>query len=118
MPKLNEVLAAAKEATIDANGVPVDIVYDPNVYTPEAEAEWMEAEKLGQSPGDLAADFLSRLLSRWDMQEDDGSPMPITSARLRKLPFAFLMQIMDGISEDLGKGRNREEKRAQKKKRT
>lgn len=122
MPSLSEVLAATRECDVEVGqGVFLHIVYDPNVYTPEAEAEWTAAEANGVTPGNLTADFLSKLLKKWDLQEDTPPHrvIPITEKRLRQIPFALLTQVLDGITKDLGKEQgpqNREQRRAQTKK--
>lgn len=55
-------------------------------------------------PGDQWAIYLSKVVTEWDVTDEDGEPWPLDAESLRKLPTALLRKIGYFIMEhDLGK---------------
>ena len=44
-------------------------------------------------------DQLLDLIERWDLEDDDGTPVPVTKETLEELPMPVLMSIFDAIIE-------------------
>lgn len=43
-----------------------------------------------------AVEALSNLLVGWNLEEEDGSPMPLTTENIERIPFSMLMAILEG----------------------
>jgi hypothetical protein len=54
----------------------------------------------GDKPNVLVlADAAARIIAKWDLQEDDGSIVPLTAERLRNLDQGVLMKIINAVFE-------------------
>lgn len=49
---------------------------------------------------DFGADFAVKLLAEWDLLGDDGKPIPITPANIKKLPPNLMAEIGQAIGLD------------------
>lgn len=88
----------------------LNIVYLPSGYTPELEDKFMASSEKNRAGGSLA-EFLSGMLVKWDLQDDEGNVHPTDMDSLRHLPVKFLNSIVEAISEDMNpqkktKGKN------------
>lgn len=119
MPSLEDVLNATVDITVmmgPEGDVPVELTYDPNAYTPEAEAEWAKLDQQGWA-GQLAADFICRIIKSWNLQENDTKKViKLDPERVAQMPMTILSAIMDGVLGDVQGKAPRQERRAHAKK--
>lgn len=83
----------------DAPEEKVWVDYRPGELTLEVQDELKEAVDSGFE-SDAAFVILKRVLSAWDLQDDEGNPWPVTVEGIKKVPLIFLGAIMGGIEED------------------
>jgi hypothetical protein len=81
--------------SIQVGAETVEITYRPSGVTPAL------IEELSGPDGMSLPEFLSRLLSLWDVTDDAGEMWPLTVEALAELPVEFLRQVRDAIMEDL-----------------
>jgi hypothetical protein len=67
---------------------------------------WNRAKSVNEASAEedrllATAEILSVLIAKWDLEEDDGSPVPITPERLSNLPVGVLTPIMTAVFETL-----------------
>jgi len=83
------------------------VTYNENAVTSKA---LDEVAKAGEGDDtftrmDLAAiEFLCKVIISWELEEDDGSMVPITPERLKSLPTLFLVDLNEKIQGDLAPG--------------
>lgn len=80
------------------------LTYRPSGYTPNAELAFNEALK-DEWKSKMALDFITTLVTEWDLEGEDDAPYPITLAAVADLPTPFITSIITGIAEDMGKVR-------------
>lgn len=78
-------------------GETVNIEYRPNYMTPEREAVLSAAEASGGADGFI--DLVVGMLVSWDVLDDSGTPLPVTTEVVRTLPFSFLTAALTAAGE-------------------
>lgn len=99
--KRSAIVSRRKVLKIDIDGEVLNIAYDQAVITPRFE-QLINDPNFGQ--GDQkpqVVQLTAMLLKEWDLQEEDGSPTPLTEEVLMDLPSAILLLIFKAISEDI-----------------
>lgn len=73
----------------------------------------LDAKNLDDEQIMPVVEILSKKMARWNLTEDDGTPVPTDAETLAEEDFGMIMDIIDGwqqavtgVSRDLGKGSN------------
>ena len=98
--KLSPLTATTRQIDVDYYGSAVAVTYRPGVLTPD-EDDRIQAAREANTLTDALIDLLMRMLVTWDVEGDDGKPLPIEAATLRVLPNALLLKIMAAVQEDM-----------------
>ena len=103
MASLKDLQQPAAAGVIEVRGVPIQVVYRPEMITPEFEdglAELSGIESVRRK-GEVLFEMLSTAVVSWDLKlnDSDTEPIAITREGLRKVP---LMIQADIISEVMG----------------
>jgi len=96
--KLNELKKKRKALSLDTQYGKVNIEYCPVEYTGEVERILAEGK---DRPIAALVELLGRVLRQWDIEDDDGQPLPVTEEILMKLPVDLLAVITEKITEDM-----------------
>lgn|SRR5690606_25094579 len=78
----------------------LNITYRPSAMTPAVEAEMHQAISRRQGGAALVAP-LSHLIVTWDVVDEAGEPLPVTTEVLNMLPIDFLSRIITEIGRDM-----------------
>lgn len=98
---ISDLRADLRELSIAIEGVGMlNVTYRPSAITAEVEAALMDSLER-QRPGQAVVSLLAETLVDWDLQNDDGKPLPADAATLRRLPLRFLMLIAEAITRDI-----------------
>lgn len=98
--KLSDLAAKQRHLTVDlGDGMSVTVSYKPHALTLADEQELMEAQGTATATH-LIAERLCRVLTIWDVMDDDDTPLPITPEVMGTLPGKFLADILTAIRED------------------
>ncbi len=89
------------KASFEWDGETVNCEYRPGVFTIERQAEMLERAKARDVWS--IADLLVDTLVSWDVEEDDGTPTPITREVLGSFDEDFIL----ALSEAVGKAREK-----------
>ncbi len=95
--KLNELKNKCKALTLDTQYGELKIEYCPGEYTPEIEGLITDGV---DKPLATTAELLGRMIVQWDIEDDDGKPLPVNMNTLMKLPLDLLLVMVKGITED------------------
>jgi len=121
--KLHSVLSNVKRLAIDIDGDVLNVAYRPNVITTEFKSKLVGfAERIDsvraedEDKDDLRQGLLSIQMSaemsdiyvkqlvafvaEWDLTEDDGQMVALTSERVGQLPERFIQTVMQAINQD------------------
>lgn len=120
-----DVTRSTRTTSFKWNGKDVEITYDPNLFTPAAEAEWQQMQEDGAWVGTVGAAFVQKLIKDWNLlgdvvqQELDGEPQfdknddpvmvlvtsdemfPLDVDKLRYLPNIFIDAVVTAVGEDI-----------------
>lgn len=77
----------------------VKVIYRPGEITLEVSDNIKEAIASGFE-ADAAYAVLKPILVSWDLQDEDGSPLPVTEETLRIVPLTFLGLVMAAVEDD------------------
>lgn len=122
MPKLSHLTGTGtSSASFEYEGETYNLKFHAIRYTPALVSELAGVTKLAELDGDWQAlmeggaarmqllgvtapaalvslgKVLVRLVSWWDLTEEDGSMYPITEESLANLPFTFLVEVLGAI---------------------
>lgn len=102
MAKLSDLMNMEASVTVAFQGIPVTAHYNPALLT----IEFFERVQALQDTKDdetteqhLVVTLVKMMITRWDLTDDDGTPLPIDEATLRKLPMALLNELITTIQE-------------------
>lgn len=85
-----------KDLSIDfGDGDVLELTYDPNFLTPNAEDELRDSKTSAE-----LAKFLEGMLLDWDLTNEDGTPFDISYENLCTLPVTVLGLVTTAIAED------------------
>ncbi len=96
--KLNDLKNKRKVLSLDTQYGKLNIEYCPVEYTGEVERILAEGQN---RPIAALVELLGRILKQWDIEDDDGQPLPVTEEMLMKLPVDILVAITEKITEDI-----------------
>ncbi len=89
---LSELQNNTRTITVDYDGEKVTVVYKPGVLTPTASTEFVKSTVVEQ---------LEKLLVSWDVMDEKGKPLPVTTELLNQLPGRFLSHLALAVSGDM-----------------
>lgn len=98
--KLSDLKKDIRAVEIPVGGEMLRVEYHPNAYTPELEEKAQAAMKDSRSH-DLFYAMLPPVLHSWDLEQDDGTPLPIDVSGVKQVPIVILTSIMMAITDDL-----------------
>jgi len=98
--RISELTRDERTIQVPVGKEQVNITYRPGGFTPETEDRLHQHEE-DQRGGAALVELLEGCLVRWDLEGEDGQPMPIDGAVLRTLPIRFLAQAVKAIAEDM-----------------
>lgn len=96
--KLSDLTRETKKVTIEIGGQVLEVEYRVNAYTPEVEAELVNAEK---KPAWTMSRVLSKLVVTWSLEDEDGNMYPVDEAHTEKLPLQFMLNVFQAIAGDM-----------------
>lgn len=96
--KLNELKNKRKTLVFDTQYGELSIEYCPGEYTPEIEGLITDGE---DKPLATTAELLGRMITQWDIEDDDGKPLPVDINTMMKLPLDLLVVMIKEITEDV-----------------
>ncbi|MGE3271207.1 MAG: hypothetical protein AB7P40_20825 [Chloroflexota bacterium] len=100
MPKLSELIADEAPLTVRFRGGDLQLVYRPRVVTPKWQHTIILAERQGDDDEAMLYGPLKDALLSWDLEQDDGSPCPITSEAMENVSRAVLTGILLAVISD------------------
>ncbi len=89
---LGELQNNTRSLVVDYDGEKVQVVYRPGVITPGSGTEFAAQGVVEQ---------LERLLVSWDITDDKGKALPVSTELLNQLPGRFLAHVADAVSGDM-----------------
>jgi hypothetical protein len=92
MPKLSALRVASRTVNVTVDGGTIAVEYRPNVYT---------AGFLAELADQSVTEALCALLAGWDLTDDEGVALPITTETLADFPLPLLQAIWRGVQEDV-----------------
>jgi hypothetical protein len=102
---MNHIKNDKRHLTLEYAGESFGVVYLPSQITPNIMAEMREANEDGNEQYNV--DALCRLLISWEVEGDDGQPVPIEHEVLSNMASPFLSHVLMGCVEDMfGKKKN------------
>jgi len=100
MPSLGQIVDATRRVVVTFGDVELKIAYRPGAVTPRLQ----RAIRQAQIEGDVDTvmlEMLIRLVASWDLTDDDGALVPLTTDALADLPVRLLSGILVALGEDL-----------------
>lgn len=94
-----ELLNERRTFTLPVGEDELTVTYNPQAYTPKAESEMQKFVGEGK-PGTGLAQTLANVLLEWDLLED-GDPLPCDFETMTNLPTRFLVEVSNGIGNDI-----------------
>lgn len=88
------------EIPVEGEDEPIKVEYRPGELTLEISDKIKDTLE-GGFEGDVAGLVLEPILVDWDLERDDGTPLPCNGEEIKKLPMVILGVIMQGIAQDL-----------------
>lgn len=98
--RLSHLARDKRTCTVAVGDESVTVVYRPSAITPELEDQLREYAA-DQRGGAALVALLAQCLVEWDVLDDTGTPLQPTTENLRRLPIAFLGQVVQALMEDL-----------------
>lgn len=86
-----------------SSGSVLNVVYTPAAYTV---AELEELQKAERDTSRIIKSVQDVVLE-WDLTDDDGQPVPLTTEALRHVPTSIFMQIIRAVNEDQSVGESK-----------
>jgi hypothetical protein len=101
VPKLSEFAnkRSTKRLTVEIGDVAIELSYRPAVVTPR----WQKAAAAAKD-GDIDTGLLvpmCQLVAGWDLENDDGTPVPLTPEGLQDIPAQALLAILQAVTGDM-----------------
>lgn len=100
--KISNIAKDERTFEYEFGGESAEITYRPGAVTTE---RMDTLRKMPADEGDrVICQFLSEILVRWDVLDDDGEQWPTTYEALTKLPLQFVGDVLLAIREDVAPG--------------
>lgn len=107
--KISQILNDSKSLSINVEGETLNVTYKPSALTPDIEENFLSNVESKRS-GFALAQFLTSILSDWDLVNDADEKYEITLDNLKKLPINLLNTIIGEIFEDLSPKKTKSQK--------
>ena len=102
--RLSQVLNETRKLAHPVGDGVLTIVYRPRYVTPALQDE-LSAMIGDQKLGRACARMLARTIVSWDLEGDDGKPVPIDEELMcESIPSAFLLELVSTINADVSPG--------------
>lgn len=98
--KLSELSAKTRALTMEYAGEALIVEYYPARFTPALAARMQDVQDAPR-PTVAFAEALAEVLAGWDIQGDDGEPLPTTTGWLLKMPMDLLSQVAEAVGADM-----------------
>lgn len=108
--KLSTLAGKEQELDIRVGDGPEDVVhvvYQPGNLTLEFADKIRELQAEGFDM-EIALELLTRTLVSWDLENEDGSPLGVEPEAIKKIPIAFLGQLMGAMEAEARPNRSRD----------
>lgn len=104
--KLSALVQKEREIQIRVGDAPEDVVnvtYAPGRLTLEIADEIQAIATSKGAGGEMYAmtGLLEPIMVSWDLENEDGSPLPCDASGLKKLPLEFMAILMEAITTDV-----------------
>ncbi len=98
MAKLSGILKFTRSIDVDYFGTTINVTYQPAAFN-RSYFQFLQDSR--DEPGSLYPAF-ERIVESWDLEDDDGKPIPVDAATLEtlELPAHLLPHIFKCINED------------------
>lgn len=99
--------AFTRPVTLDVAGVPVEcrlrlVPADPSVFGRVSAMQDAETEEDLTAGRRACADLLAALVVSWDLEGDDGAPLPIAGEGLAGIDFDVVLALVHAVVEAVG----------------
>lgn len=98
MPRLGDLYKGSATVTIEVGGEIVEVQYDPRKYTNKLHVEIQK--ETGEDSNEYVLELMERLLVGWNIEGDDGQPLPLSYDVLDSLPQGLVMRIARAVAAD------------------
>jgi hypothetical protein len=103
--RLSHITANRSTVHVPIGDEKLQVDYRPAVFTPAMEDQLRDLQAgEGGRVGRRFCELLCQVVSGWDLEEDDGAPVPATPDRMVSLPSQFLSKVLQAIAEDMTAG--------------
>ena len=106
MPRLANMLGPTGRIEIPVEGdEPLVVAYRRSALTPRVQGQMLDVQKMAASEVGSDAmrslcEVFATILASWNLTDDDGAVIPITTDALYDVPFATLNVIMEAIGAE------------------
>lgn len=101
--RLSDLQKDERTCTVEYGGETCEVTYRPSGYTPLVESQLQDEAEAGK-PGLALAGLLSKILIGWEVMDGE-KKVPTTYNSLVNLPEAFLVAVVNKITDDVQVGR-------------
>lgn len=101
--RLSARRAIVKPLAIDVDGETLNVQYRPGAFTPEFDRSARQLETSSDPETGLGAMFCS-VVASWDLEGDDGQPVPLTPESLMTVPTDILIAVLGAMRKALSPG--------------
>lgn len=105
--RLSDIRADVRTVSFVYDGNDVNIQYKPSAITPVLQSKIL---KLDTNDSMNMVDVIVNVIVGWDVLDDKGKPIAITTATLGALPIGFVGQIVTSVFTDMQPGTPEEKK--------
>ena len=106
--RMSDVLKETRTETFEYSGEQVTVEFRQNALTPQFSEMVLRFTELENEEGtgrlrlesELSGELVEALvwlMTEWDVLGDNGKPLPITKANLRRLPTSFLFALLAAL---------------------
>lgn len=96
---LADLTRATRTVAVEYDGHTVNLTYTPGKLTPAVEARLNDANEHNR-PASGVADELAQIIVGWDVTDEKGKPVEVTTELLHEFPTRFLLACVQAIGSD------------------
>jgi hypothetical protein len=97
--RISDLVVGKRELTLAFGTNSLKLTYDPNKLTAKMEAEAIELRGDGRYQA-VMAEQLSAMVVGWDLQDEDGKPLPPSKEIFLSLGYPVMVYLTQEISSD------------------
>lgn len=104
--RLSAATSRVRPIVVKFEGGDLNATYRPTSYTPkklaEAQAKAKKAKKANDQDAALASmiESVLDLFVSWDLEDDDGTPIPLTAEALQDVPINVMSELIQEVGRD------------------